>query len=316
MRNSSIDELRILLAFLVVVVHALCAYSDYVIPISRCAVPCFFLISGYFCSGENFHLKIRKSFRRILWLCVWSTILYFPLIYSRLLELDFRGIVLRLVFWLACNEVPNVSHLWYLYCYLYTLAVVAFFEKLRIRKWLLFCSPIFLILSVAFGKYSTMLFGIDIKYQIVRNFLFTGIPFFCIGMYIKVRGPQVSRSVLSWMILIFCITSVIEGFCTIGDGSGDLYFSSPFLAILLLLYVTNNSSVKSTRMSEWGKKYSLYIYIFHPYVLLWYNEITSGVYQCEMLSTINYHAMPVIVFILTFLLVLFFDKMKITKVLK
>lgn len=45
-RNYSIDILKFICAILVVFLHTDCVYHDYILPLTRCAVPCFFMISG------------------------------------------------------------------------------------------------------------------------------------------------------------------------------------------------------------------------------------------------------------------------------
>ncbi|MBO5427455.1 MAG: acyltransferase family protein [Prevotella sp.] len=51
MRNHSIDILRLVCAFLVILLHVGTAYYSYTEPIARSAVPLFFMLSGYFYSG-------------------------------------------------------------------------------------------------------------------------------------------------------------------------------------------------------------------------------------------------------------------------
>ena len=52
-RNYSIDILKFICATLVVFLHTKCAYQDIVLPLTRCAVPCFFMISGYLVYKEG-----------------------------------------------------------------------------------------------------------------------------------------------------------------------------------------------------------------------------------------------------------------------
>lgn len=46
-RNYSIDVLKFICAVLVVIIHTEWNYQQLVLPIAKCAVPCFFIISGY-----------------------------------------------------------------------------------------------------------------------------------------------------------------------------------------------------------------------------------------------------------------------------
>ena len=65
-RNYSIDILRLLLSFAVVVIHVHSGkWYDYVDPICRLAVPVFFIISGYFIYDEGINKKVRKGLAKI-----------------------------------------------------------------------------------------------------------------------------------------------------------------------------------------------------------------------------------------------------------
>lgn len=316
MRNNSIDVLKLFLAFLVVIIHVWFAHRDYTLPISRCAVPCFFLISGYFTYDKEIKRRLQKSLRRIMWICIWATLVYSPLICTYLFDIGFNETAKRLLFWITLNEVPNVPHLWYLYSYLVTIGVVYLFDRWNLGNVLLWCSPFLILISVICGKYSSIWCGFDVPFQVTRNFVFTGVPFFCIGMLIRKKKPKMNPNVLLCLILMFSAASIAESLYTREDITGDMYFATPFLAISLLLYVINKPSDKLTIMSKLGAKYSLYIYIFHPYVLIFYREIISNVPNNEILTTVNNHAMPAVIFGITLLFVFFLDKMKITKFLR
>lgn len=78
-RNYSIDSLKILCALLVVFIHTNFAYQGYILPLARCAVPCFFIISGFFLyDGTKIGIKrLRKSIKHIFLIIIWSTFLFF-----------------------------------------------------------------------------------------------------------------------------------------------------------------------------------------------------------------------------------------------
>jgi len=77
-RNYSIDILKFICAILVVFLHTDCVYHDYILPLTRCAVPCFFMISGYllFNDGDIEISRLKRSTRNILHIIVWSTLLF------------------------------------------------------------------------------------------------------------------------------------------------------------------------------------------------------------------------------------------------
>ena len=71
-RNYSIDILKFICAILVVFLHTDCVYHDYILPLTRCAVPCFFMISGYllFNDGDIEISRLKRSTRNILHIIV------------------------------------------------------------------------------------------------------------------------------------------------------------------------------------------------------------------------------------------------------
>ncbi len=66
-RNYSVDILRFLCAYLVITLHIHTPYSAYTEPIARCAVPLFFMMSGFFGKAKIY---------RLLKIIVLSTLVY------------------------------------------------------------------------------------------------------------------------------------------------------------------------------------------------------------------------------------------------
>lgn len=75
-----IDFIRFILAFLVVTIHVECFCHIVISPISRIAVPLFYMISGYFLySSQENNLKIKLWKYAKKWLFLWLT--YFALFF-------------------------------------------------------------------------------------------------------------------------------------------------------------------------------------------------------------------------------------------
>ena len=55
MRNSTVDILKAICAMLVVLLHVETPLAHYYQPLMRCAVPCFFMISGYMLADGNIY---------------------------------------------------------------------------------------------------------------------------------------------------------------------------------------------------------------------------------------------------------------------
>ena len=189
-RLYNIDSLKFLCAVLVVFLHVRAHYQEYILPLTRCAVPCFFIISGYLVFSDEIlkmegHLK--RSIKKILWILLWSTVLFaairllFAFKHSDFSFLSWRALG-KFVF---LNENPFSFHLWYISAYLYTLVIVLFMVLRGRLKWIYYAVPFLLLLDLCLGKYSLVLWHREFPFIWVRNFLCVGIPYFTIGMLIK-----------------------------------------------------------------------------------------------------------------------------------
>lgn len=104
---------------------------------------------------------------------------------------------------IAFNESPLKGHLWYLGAILYVLIIMHIFDKLKIEKCLVFAAPFLLMGDLILGKYSVLLLGREFPYILVCNFLFVGIPYFCIGRLIR-SGFGQKESLGYFLDCVFC----------------------------------------------------------------------------------------------------------------
>ena len=189
-RNYSIDILKFVCAILVVFLHTGWNLQQEFLPFTRCAVPCFFIISGYLlfdADGIKYERLIR-SLSHVGKISLWATLFFFiwketiKILGSHSIWIPSRE---SLINWLLFNENPFASHLWYLFAYLYVLIIILFVNYLGKWKILYWMIPFLLMIDLIFGKYSLLLWGWEPPYFVVRNFLFVGLPYFAIGTIIK-----------------------------------------------------------------------------------------------------------------------------------
>jgi surface polysaccharide O-acyltransferase-like enzyme len=188
-------------------------------PFTKCAVPCFFIISGYLLF-DDYDIKqerLKRNLKHIGIIALWSTALF--AFWKEFICIFIEGHIYipsanSLLAWVVFNDSPFEYHLWYLFAYLYVLLIVALINKYN--KWeILYCVvPILLIADLAFGSYSILLWGWEPPYIYVRNFLFVGLPYFAIGTYIKRRMKEggafspFARYILVGGILLFTVTTI------------------------------------------------------------------------------------------------------------
>lgn len=314
MRDSSIDELKFLCAVLIVFLHVSTPYSVWYRSLTSCAVPCFFIISGFFLA-ERDSSSIKKSIIKILKITAWSSLLFAGL--SVLIAIiNHQGFMItkeQLLNWIVFNDFPYAIHLWYLYAYLYVLLLFYGLKKLTFKEQHFFYFiPLLLLGDLLLGKYSLLVFGRAFPTCYTRNFIFVGIPYFFIGVYlaffkesvIKIKQQIWSIGIILSVLIGLTVSSIIRinGF----ESPRDHMLSTTILAICLFLFFLVKSS-SSTFIAEVGRKESLYIYIFHPVFLLLLERFISplwGAYE---------YVAPVVVLLCTYLFIICLRQVRIIK---
>ena len=333
-RNNNIDILKSICAFLIVCIHVPFPgfVGNYITALSRFAVPIFFMITGYFYSDVVKKGRTARQIKKIFILMVEANLVYFvwKWFYTAVISnADFISStftvknLLRFVFF---NDSPLNGHLWYLGAILYVLIITAIAKKLKITKVLYWLTPVLLIMDLVLGKYSLVLFNREFPYILVRNFLFVGIPYFCIGRMIREGvGQKINKNTAALLIFIFSLTTCMERFILVSadmNPTRDHYISTTFLAIALFLFTLKCGSSgkepvtpgKNIVGGDWliellaiiGRKYSTWLYILHPIFITCIGAVMSkiglyGVYK---------YVAPVVIYVVTIVFLLIVDRMK------
>ncbi len=265
MRNYSIDTLKLICAIFVVFIHTPQPeiWEIYITPLIRCAVPIFFMISGYFTYGKN--NLIHTLYKRIIHLITILGIVFFFYLSIFFIvngkdSLEHLSILFSYNFFLL-NSVPYCMHLWYIVAYIYVLLIMLMVEKYNLYKWLFFLTPILLLTALTIGKYSEIILGNCYPTNYTRNFLFTGLPFFALGMIIK-KAKQLPNVYITGVgCIVFYILGIIEVINI--KGLGDWYASTIFLSLSVFILFINIKQGKDNILSKVGREDSLYIYLLH-----------------------------------------------------
>lgn len=312
-RLNNIDLLKFICAVLVVFLHMGTPYQQYILPLTRCAVPCFLIISGYFifnADDAKFQARLKKNIRKIFRVLVWSTLLFAVVKFMfAFKQHDFSFLSLKaLVKFVVLNENPFGFHLWYIGAYLYTLLIVLFLERRGWLKCLYWAAPILLMTDLCFGKYSLVLWNMEIPFICVRNFLCVGIPYFAVGMFIKKwRGTLLGIRYLPLLTFgggDFVFVNIVvreRAACELGlNATRDHYASSTFLAVSLFLFFLSARQVGQNVLSDLGEKDSLYIYILHPLFIMFFRTVNNR--MPALWQDTYLYLSPIIILIATILL--------------
>jgi peptidoglycan/LPS O-acetylase OafA/YrhL len=316
------------LAFLVVCIHFHFPVGGEIVDVwARIAVPLFFMIAGFFMFSNNpdvVRSRIRKTIPRILEIAIFALLLYIVigvprsyvgektggalLYFSELLSL--KSIVKLVVF-----NTPDVisTHLWYLFAYLYVLLIfyagVAF--VINHKRLCLAVSAVLILVFIVFASYGYFIYGDTLlgvrvkgRMYMVRNAYFDGLPFFTIGFLLRARSNSIkffrNKLALTIGIVTFSVLSVCE-YAFIGRCAEMFISTIPLILCVFLLALSDKNAFSRTPLPALGKKYSLYIYIFHSAIGLVLAKLMAKLAVLSDIAAFLEMLLPVIVFIASLL---------------
>lgn len=329
MNNSrlySVDAFRVIAAFFVVIIHFnfLGEIGNIVWLNSYFAVPWFFIVSGLFLDLETEKAidRIKKRIKHIGIIFLGTAIVYFIInsIYWGIVEgQGFHWLVESLttkniIKFVFLNSWPFKigGAIWFLQAMLYTYILFFILLKLKINflKYELLIIVIFLLLNAVVGEFSTI-FKIHV---IMANFFTRGIPYILLGHYINRKSESlktVSNVVCILLMILSVILTTTEYYGL--KNLGVLFYTGHYqgntlMAIAVVILLINNPNwFKKRKITEWGIKYSLMIYLIHqPLGQIIRPQLDKNI----VLRQIE----PIMVFILSFIVAIVI--VNITKIIK
>ena len=266
MKNNTLNILKLICSIFVILIHVTFTDNINVIikALSRFAVPFFLILSGYFAYNSK---TIEKNIIKILKITILSTLLFlvsdiiFYYIINKPSDIFTKETLKNFILYdyLKCSP-----HLWYLYSLIKTYIIYYFIKKINKLNILNIISIILLILGIYY-YYIRSING-NIHVYEIRNTIFTSLPLFTLGSIIneyKINKKLNNKLTIS-LIILFTITTLIESNYYPYQ---DLYISTPLLSSLIFIYALNNPNKKANKLSKISEEYSLYIYIFHYYII-------------------------------------------------
>lgn len=275
-RNLSLECCKLIAACFVVFLHIPLPgqFGQWVVCLSRFAVPLFFAVSGWFSFGAAPE-KLKKRFGHILllellgdllyvsWRVVsgwyWGESLYWCLRYQ-------LPDIPALKLWLFWNVDPFAGHLWYLsatcLCYL---VLWAYTRRGRKDYRPLYLTGLILLLGCfAMGEFSRFT-GIRVDYRVSRSGLFTGLPIFLLGLFLREHRQKLT----AWGFPLLAggvLLSILEWK---RFGVYDLYTGSVLTAASVLLLTARYPAVprRLTGAASGFGSVSTVVYLLHLLLL-------------------------------------------------
>lgn len=200
--------------------------------ICRMAVPIFFLISGYLLMyrlniTKNKKEYIKNYFKRLIKLYIIWTIIYLPIIITRLITNKYGLISDFMIFFRNTIFDGSVTHLWYIKDLAVAIIIICILKRLNLNdKKILAISLSLYLLGIWVDTYYGLLVSIVGKKSIIttiiriytkvfvttRNGLFFGLIYVFLGMIIYNSKGQKKKINLQKYTLLFLILYIIEIF--------------------------------------------------------------------------------------------------------
>ena len=325
-RYDGLDFAKYLCAFLVISIHMSYFGKRYFEPLTRFAVPIFFMITGHFYSSIKKSNREYGQIKKTIAILLSSNFLYLLWEIARCILLNesfsnsFSPLLSAKVWieFLCFNKSFFSGHLWYLGALLYVLVIILAVDKYSNRKKLYKFIPLLLLLNILLGNYSAILFGIKLPLALTRNFLLCGLPFFLIGDAIRQKQCILKQKQLVVMAIFAMLITMVENAFLLGSGkefNADCFLATPFLAYSLFVLFLKNNNISNTHIlrivSKIGKSTSTIIYIVHPIAISIVGKVINMVDgYFPWVNTIYHYTAPLIILILCTLFAYFFNLLK------
>lgn len=245
-RNPVLDYFKILLSILVITIHIFplfdtSSFSSWAISVglARIAVPCFFVISGYFIATkiESFKSIIKYTKHLVVIYVVWA-IIYLPYHEIYLSHTGYITLKKRLNFLLF-----EYFQLWFI-----PALVVGILMLFIIKRYLKKDMYILTLAIILFVIGYTMQYA-SYSVSMYRNGIFLGYPFIAIGYYIYRKNliSKLSTKTLSIGSAILLFTLLFESYLAFIIEHGretyiSLFILCPLLFILVMKYPKRTAS--------------------------------------------------------------------------
>ncbi|MBR1981980.1 MAG: acyltransferase family protein [Akkermansia sp.] len=264
MKKTQIDSLyalKAICAFFVVALHTPCFYKEFLIELFSIAVPCFYMITGYFLYVGNEYAEMRKARKWLSKVIIIS--LFFNFIYLMAYLITGRlvwdaSIVLNL--FIFGDSIS--AHFWYLTALCQALAIFMIFRKYE--KLFYFCLLLFLWDPIVYF----IVLNNDIAQipgWVHKNCFARALPYLCAGYLIsknKDRIPGVS----------YFLIGAIAAFTLMKATEYKFLMLQSVLSVCLFLAALKYDRCVPKFLTWTGKYHSANIYYIHmlvaPFVYL------------------------------------------------
>ncbi len=263
--------LKAICSLFVVIYHVPVLFGNYTVPITGTAVPCFFMISGFFLYSNSREREIQTAWKWIKKIIVISFLLnvfYFFVYQEKIIENFENDINWYLPVLLQGGVFCGV--LWYLTAFWEALLVFIVVRYYFSNK-LFYVAPLFVLLGLYAGKYG-FLFGRaggEIRPWLFQSFLAAAIPYMSLGYIIhKHKENFIGRykwviCSIVFMFFIYFERYLLSSIFFIVDNGTFYIFTTPLSFSFFIMALNYNKNIRYVVII--GKKHASNIYYFHMF---------------------------------------------------
>ncbi|WP_430967135.1 acyltransferase family protein [Spongiimicrobium sp. 2-473A-2-J] len=281
-RNITLDFTKLILSFLVVIIHNP-IFTDFRFfsnlitnGLARIAVPCFFVLNGLYIGKV---LSNRASFRKYL-KKVFTFYVVWMLIYAPFYLFHYTEDLTKSILTNVSSILFGFWHLWYIVGLIGGASCLYYLKTKGVGDKKLLRIAIFLFgigwgiqqLELFYPNEEGLLGSIIRSSYPSRNFLFMGLPFIAIGYLISKESfvARIKQKLISIPFLLFLFTllfsETILHYFLIGRRGFDFYISLILLCPILIMFLEKKSKTVEVK-DDFISKLSAAIYFIHPLTL-------------------------------------------------
>lgn len=184
-------------------------------------------------------------------------------------------------------------------------------------KTLYIATPILILFGLFISNFSPQLFGESYAAEssklvpLYRNFLFIGIPYFCIGDLLRKRDFKFSTKLLAVLSMMFWIAGIwemqlIKAF-KLGS-NGEYFLFTPFCAVFIFLflnqfYQNRKLSFVENKAAFIGRKYVTWIYLINNVVIQLCNLMITKMFLPKLTKLV----LPLLVYAISVLIAMLIE---------
>lgn len=273
-RNNTIDIFRLIACFFIIAVHISYGTASETLAgiyrlTGRFGVPFFFMVSGYFYQRgleRSAFITFKKNFLKIFYIIIIANLVYLP----------FNYVLTHHLYALEYITIGDCFNLWYLYSLLIGIAVVYLLFKWQLNYKILSAIIFLVIMAVLLADSHAYLLPRSypglFKYY-VRPLI--SIPFMLIGalFYSQPNLKRLINKKLGIILLVsgFIIQIIEAELISFYTGKSIVvhqFLAGTFIYSVGFFILALSLNLKSNLLGKTGEKYSLFIYLYHPILII------------------------------------------------